>query len=215
MTEKNYLSNGEPAETGFAERCNTVFDHATADYHVTDSIDAPAPEPYPAGSIEALLYAKNWIDVAQWHMEDLIRDPEIDPAAGMVLKHRIDASNQDRTDRVEDLDTYFRDLYKDVRVLADAQINTESPAWALDRLSILAVKIFHMKAETERTDASAEHLARCNAKLAVLLEQRKDLSDAIDTLLSDIAAGRKYMKVYRQMKMYNDADTNPVLYKKN
>ena len=199
---------------GFAHRCNVVFDRATADYHITDSIDADVPAPFPAGSIEALLYAKNWIDVAQWHMEDLIRDPQIDPAEGMKLKRRIDASNQDRTDRVEDLDTYFRDLYKDVEPLLQAQINTESPAWALDRLSILAVKIFHMKAETERADASEEHLARCRGKLAVLLEQRADLSSAIDTLLGDIAAGRKYMKVYRQMKMYNDADTNPVLYAK-
>jgi predicted outer membrane protein len=132
----------------------------------------------------------------------------------MVLKHRIDASNQDRTDRVEDLDTYFRDLYSAVKPLADAQINTESPAWALDRLSILAVKIYHMRVETERTDASEDHLARCRGKLAVLLEQRTDLSQAINTLLEDIAAGRKYMKVYRQMKMYNDADTNPVLYAK-
>lgn len=203
------------SKTGFADRCNIVFDRATSDYHVTDSIDAQAPQPYAEGSIDALLYAKNWIDVAQWHMEDLIRDPEIDPAAGMALKRRIDASNQDRTDRVEELDTYFRDLYKGVEVMADAEINTESPAWALDRLSILAVKIYHMRAETRRTDASPEHIERCKNKLAVLLEQRRDLSRAIDTLLNDIAAGRKYMKVYRQMKMYNDAATNPVLYKKN
>ncbi|MDE6282842.1 MAG: DUF4254 domain-containing protein [Muribaculaceae bacterium] len=199
---------------GFAERCNEVFDRATVDYHITDSIDVPAPVPYEPDTIEALLYAKNWIDVAQWHMEDLIRDPNIDPAEGMKLKHRIDASNQDRTDRVEDLDTYFRDLYKRVTPLPDAQINTESPAWALDRLSILAVKIYHMLAETERADASPEHIARCRAKLNVLLEQREDLSKAINTLLDDIAGGRKYMKVYRQMKMYNDADTNPVLYAK-
>lgn len=199
-------------EGRFALRCNDIFDRATADYHLTDSIDAAPLKPFGREGIDALLYAKNWIDVAQWHMEDLIRDPEIDPAAGMALKHRIDASNQERTDRVEDLDTYFRDLYREVIPAADAQINTESPAWALDRLSILAVKIFHMKAETERTDATEEHLARCRGKLAVLLEQRRDLSLAIDTLLEDIAAGRKYMKVYRQMKMYNDADTNPVLY---
>ncbi len=198
----------------FAWRCNNVFDKATADYHITDSIDVQPTVPFEADSIEALLYVKNWIDVAQWHMEDLIRDPQINPADGMTLKHRIDASNQDRTDRVEDLDTYFRELYKEVAPQADAQINTESPAWALDRLSILAVKIFHMNVETERQDATPEHIARCKAKLAVLLEQRDDLSQAIDTLLEDIAAGRKYMKVYRQMKMYNDADTNPVLYAK-
>lgn len=206
--------NNEGRKNSFAWRCNEVFDKATADYHITDSIDVQPTVPFEAGKIEALLYVKNWIDVAQWHMEDLIRDPQINPADGMTLKHRIDASNQDRTDRVEDLDTYFRDLYKEVAPLADAQINTESPAWALDRLSILAVKIFHMNVETERQDATPEHIARCKAKLAVLLEQREDLSQAIDTLLEDIAAGRKYMKVYRQMKMYNDADTNPVLYAK-
>ena len=198
----------------FAARCSAVFDKATADYHLTDSIDAVPPTPFAEGSVDALLYAKNWIDVAQWHMEDLIRDPGIEPAEGMTLKHRIDASNQDRTDRVEDLDTWLREVYSDVKPLDGAQINTESPAWALDRLSILAVKIFHMKAETERTDASEAHVARCAAKLAVLLEQRADLEQAIDTLLADIAAGRKYLKVYRQMKMYNDADTNPVLYAK-
>lgn len=198
----------------FAGMCNRVFDKATADYHLTDSIDVEAPQPFGADGIEALLYAKNWIDVAQWHMEDLIRDPQIDPAEGMKLKRRIDVSNQNRTDRVEDLDTYFRDFYSAVTPAADAQINTESPAWAIDRLSILAVKIFHMKVETDREDASEEHLAKCRGKLAVLLEQRSDLSQAINTLLADIAAGKKYMKVYRQMKMYNDADTNPVLYAK-
>ncbi|MDE5632064.1 MAG: DUF4254 domain-containing protein [Muribaculaceae bacterium] len=166
----------------FAENCNEIFDRATADYHITDSIDAPAPTPYPAGSMEALLYAKNWIDVAQWHMEDLIRDPEIDPADGMVLKHRIDASNQDRTDRVEDIDTYFREKFSGVAPLPDATINTESPAWAIDRLSILAVKLFHMNAELERPDASPEHLRKCAAKLEVLREQRRDLTAAIDAL---------------------------------
>lgn len=198
----------------FAENCNKIFDRATADYHVTDNIDAPALAPYGADGLDALLYAKNWIDVTQWHMEDLIRDPEIDPAAGMVLKHRIDASNQDRTDRVEDIDTFFRDKYSGVNVCPDATINTESPAWAIDRLSILAVKLYHMRAELDRPDASDAHKARCAAKLAVLEEQRRDLTAAIDALLDDIAAGRKYMKVYRQMKMYNDADTNPVLYAK-
>lgn len=198
----------------FAQEAYTIFEHATRDYHITDNIDVKCPQAYPAGSIEQTLYHKNWIDAAQWHMEDLIRDPEIEPAAGMVLKHRIDASNQDRTDMVEELDTYFRNKYADVEVKADATINTESPAWAFDRLSILALKIWHMKEQTDRHDADEAHLAKCRAKLAVLEEQRTDLTDAIDSLLDDIAAGRKYMKVYRQMKMYNDADTNPVLYGK-
>lgn len=196
----------------FTETCNEVFDRATADYHITDNIDAPRPTPYAEGSIESILYTKNWIDVAQWHMEDLIRDPQIEPVAAVALKRRIDSSNQERTDMVEEIDTWFRDKYADVKPLPDATINTESTAWAIDRLSILAVKIFHMRAETEREDAGDLHREKCAAKLAVLLEQRADLTAAIDTLLDDISAGRKYMKVYRQMKMYNDADTNPVLY---
>lgn len=198
----------------FAQNCNKVFDRATADYHVTDNIDAPRPHHYAEGSLDEILYGKSWIDVVQWHMEDLIRDPQIEPVEAVALKRRIDASNQDRTDMVEAIDTWFRDKYAGVKPLPDATINTESPAWAIDRLSILAVKIYHMRAEVERPEASAEHKARCAAKLDVLLEQRTDLSQAIDTLLDDIAAGRKYMKVYRQMKMYNDADTNPVLYAK-
>lgn len=198
----------------FTENCNVVFDKATADYHITDNIDAPRPAPYPEGSPEAILYLKNWIDVTQWHMEDLIRDPQIEPVDAVALKRRIDASNQERTDMVEELDTWFRDRYAGVTPLPDATINTESPAWALDRLSILAVKIYHMKAEVNRADADDAHRRKCAAKLDVLLEQRADLTSAIDTLLCDIEDGRKYMKVYRQMKMYNDADTNPVLYNK-
>lgn len=196
----------------FAENSNVVFDRATADYHITDNVDAPHPNPYPEGTVENTLYSKNMIDAVQWHLEDIIRDPNIKPEDCVALKRRIDRSNQERTDLVEEIDTYFRNKYADVTPLPDATINTESPAWAIDRLSILALKIYHMKAETERTDASAEHIAKCRAKLDVLLEQRADLTDAIDTLLNDIAAGRKYMKVYRQMKMYNDPATNPVLY---
>ena len=196
----------------FAEKCNEIFDGATADYHKTDTVDAPYNNPYPKGSIDAILYDKNWIDVNQWHMEDIIRDPNIDPVAALKIKRRIDSSNQERTDMVENIDTWFREKYAGVVPAADATINTESPAWAIDRLSILAVKIYHMKAEVAREDATDGHREKCASKLAVLLEQRNDLTDAIDTLLDDIAAGRKYMKVYRQMKMYNDADTNPILY---
>ncbi|MDE6003730.1 MAG: DUF4254 domain-containing protein, partial [Prevotella sp.] len=165
-------------------------------------------------SIEYKLYLKCWIDTVQWHLEDIIRDPHINPNEALGLKRRIDHSNQDRTDLVEEIDSYFRTLYSKVKVLPEARLNTESPAWAIDRLSILALKIWHMKEQTERTDASAEHIAKCQAKLNVLLEQQVDLSTAIDQLLEDIEAGRKYMKVYRQMKMYNDPATNPILYKK-
>ncbi len=198
----------------FTEKANDIFRRAIKDYHVTDNVETPMSNPFAEGTIEATLYHKCWIDTVQWHFEDIIRDPEIDPAAALILKRRIDRSNQDRTDMVEDIDTYFREKYATVEPLPGATINTESPAWAIDRLSILALKIWHMKEQTERTDASEEHLAKCQGKLGVLLEQQVDLSTAIDQLLDDIAAGRKYMKVYRQMKMYNDESTNPVLYAK-
>ena len=194
------------------DNCNNIFDHTVELYHVTDDVDAQVANPYPAGTIEASLFRKSWIDTVQWHLEDIIRDPQIDPVAALALKRRIDRSNQDRTDLVEEIDTYFREKFKDVSVLPDATLNTESPAWAIDRLSILALKIYHMREQVNRTDASEEHRIKCQAKLDVLLEQREDLSTAIGQLLDDIAAGRKYMKVYRQMKMYNDPSTNPVLY---
>lgn len=196
----------------FAELSDKIFREATEAYHLTDNVDAVEPNPYVEGTIEHTLFAKNWIDVVQWHLEDLIRDPQIDPVEAVVLKRRIDISNQNRTDLVEDIDTYFLNLYSSVTPAADATINTESPAWAIDRLSILAVKLYHMLEQVERTDVDEAHKAKCSAKLAVLREQRIDLITAISQLLDDFEAGRKYMKVYRQMKMYNDPSTNPVLY---
>lgn len=198
----------------FAQKSNELFDQIVKLYHVTDNVDAEFNNPFEEGSIENRLAHKNWIDAVQWHLEDIIRDENIDPVEALALKRRIDRSNQDRTDLVEEIDTYFREQYAGVEVLPEATINTESPAWAIDRLSILALKIWHMREQTERTDADASHIAKCRAKLDVLLEQRVDLTMAIDQLLDDIAAGRKFMKVYRQMKMYNDPETNPVLYGK-
>lgn len=198
----------------FSNLCNDIFLKSTADYHITDSVDASMNNPYELKSIEYYLYLKNWIDAVQWHFEDIIRDPQIDPVEALALKRRIDKSNQDRTDLVELIDSYFLDRYKEVKPLAEAIINTESPAWAIDRLSILALKIYHMQQEVDRTDTTAEHHAQCQTKLNILLEQKKDLSAAIDQLLADIEAGKKYMKVYKQMKMYNDPALNPVLYAK-
>lgn len=198
----------------FSSLSNNIFDKCIADYHLTDHVDAPIRNPYELKTIEYFLYLKNWIDTVQWHLEDIIRDPNIDPAAALLLKRRIDKSNQDRTDLVELIDSYMLDKYKDVKVLEGAVINTESPAWAIDRLSILALKIYHMKVETERRGADASHLEQCRKKYDVLLTQRVDLSTAIDQLLNDIEAGEKYMKVYKQMKMYNDPALNPVLYAK-
>lgn len=198
----------------FSNNSNTIFEQSIRDYHVTDNVDAPEKNPYSDGSIEFLLYKKNWIDTVQWHLEDIVRRTDIDPSEGIAIKRRIDLSNQDRTDVVEYIDSYFLDKYKSVMPAANASINTESPAWAIDRLSILALKIYHMQAETHRTDVSEEHKITCGQKLNILLEQQKDLSKAIDDLLDDIAAGKKIMKVYRQMKMYNDPNLNPALYQK-
>jgi Protein of unknown function (DUF4254) len=192
--------------------CNDIFDKSIQDYHLADDVDAAIHNPYPAKGIEQLLYAKNWVDTVQWHLEDIVRNPQIDPVAGLALKRRIDASNQVRTDMVENIDHYFLQQYAAVQPKATSRINTESPAWAIDRLSILALKIYHMNVEVHRIDASAGHIILCTEKLAVLLEQRTDLSTAIDELLNDIANGDIYMKVYRQMKMYNDPVLNPVLY---
>lgn len=198
----------------FTKNANAIFERVIADYHRYDNVDQPVENPFEAGSIDHLLYAKNWIDTVQWHLEDIIRDPQIDPVEALKIKRRIDASNQDRTDMVEYIDSYMLDKYKDVAVSSDAKINTETPAWAIDRLSILALKIYHMAQEVARTDVSKEHKAACQKKLDVLLTQQVDLSQAIEELIADIEAGRKYMKTYKQMKMYNDPSLNPVLYGK-
>ena len=196
----------------FTALCHQIFPAVIDEYHRYDDVDHPIANPYREGSIEHLLYLKNWIDTVQWHLEDLIRDPQIDPVEALVLKRRIDRSNQERTDMVEYIDSYFLDKFKDVAIESGAKINTESPAWAIDRLSILALKIYHMAQEVKRTDVSAKHVEECRRKLDILLQQRTDLTTAIEELLADMAAGHKYMKVYKQMKMYNDPELNPVLY---
>ncbi len=196
----------------FSKLAYSIFEQSINDYHKYDNVDQPISNPYPKDQFEHLLYMKNWIDTVQWHFEDIIRDPQIDPAAALVLKRRIDASNQERTDVVEYIDSYFMQKFANVNVKPGAKINSESPAWAFDRLSILALKIFHMKEEATRAEASQAHRDACQAKLNVLLEQRTDLSTAIDDLLADIQNGDKFMKAYKQMKMYNDDELNPVLY---
>ncbi len=196
----------------FSKLAYSVFEQSIHDYHQFDSVYQPINNPYPKDSFEHLLYLKNWIDTVQWHYEDIIRDTQIDPVAALTLKRKIDASNQERTDMVEYIDSYFLQKYNQVVVKNDAKINSESPAWAFDRLSILALKIYHMNEEATRAEASQDHRDKCQAKLNILLEQRSDLSTAIDDLLSDIENGNKFMKVYKQMKMYNDDELNPVLY---
>ena len=196
----------------FTSTANKIFQDVIEKYHVINSVEQPFENAYSKTElIEHLLYRKCWIDTVQWHYEDIIRDPQIDPVEALILKRKIDASNQDRTDMVEYIDSYLLEKYKDVSPKANATINTESPAWGIDRLSILALKIYHMNEEATRPDASEAHRATCKVKLNILLEQRVDLSTAIDTLLYDIENGDKYMKVYKQMKMYNDDELNPIL----
>ena len=195
----------------FSKSAFSIFEESINKYHVLDNVDQPFLNPYDNDKIEHLLYRKNWIDTVQWHFEDIIRDPKINPKAALELKRKIDASNQDRTDLVEYIDSYFLKKYQSVEISKNATINTESPAWAIDRLSILALKIYHMNEEANRKDASSEHIKKCAGKLQVLIEQKKDLSTAIDQLLADIEVGKKYMKVYKQMKMYNDEELNPIL----
>ena len=192
-----------------------IFNKSVNDYHVHDDISRLPINPYEKKSFEHLLYEKNWIDTVQWHYEDIIRDPEIDPVEGMKLKRMIDSSNQNRTEMVEYIDSYFLNLYSNIESTKEAKVNSESPAWAIDRLSILILKIYHMDEESKRTDVSENHRKNCQDKLDVLLEQQKDLSGSIDQLLEDISNGVKKMKVYKQMKMYNDESLNPVLYKKD
>ncbi len=194
----------------FTENANRIFNRVIEEYHRWDDVDRPVENPYEPGTIDHLLYHKNWIDTVQWHLEDIIRDPQIDPVAALAIKRRIDKSNQE--DMVEYVDSYLLDKYREIEPLPGARLNTETPAWAIDRLSILALKIYHMACETERTDVDDAHRAACRKKLDVLLAQQADLSKAIEELIEDIEAGRKYMKTYKQMKMYNDPALNPVLY---
>ena len=201
--------------TKISKQAIEIFEKSVNDYHVYDDISRKPDNPYESKSFQHLLYEKNWIDTVQWHYEDIIRDPDIDPNEGMKLKRMIDSSNQNRTEMVEYIDSYFLKLYSNVTPSEDAKINTESPAWAIDRLSILILKIFHMEEESKREDVTDEHRNNCQVKLNVLLEQQKDLSESIDQLLIDLSTGNKKMRVYKQMKMYNDESLNPELYSKN
>ena len=202
-------------KTNISKLAIEIFEKSVNDYHIHDDINRKSTNPFEIKSFEHLLYEKNWIDTVQWHYEDIIRDPEIDPNEGMKLKRMIDSSNQNRTEMVEYIDSYFLELYSNATLVKNARINSESPAWAMDRLSILILKIYHMDEESKRVDVSEKHRNNCQAKLDVLLDQKTDLSESIDQLLEDISSGQKKMKVYKQMKMYNDESLNPVLYKKD
>jgi Protein of unknown function (DUF4254) len=195
-----------------AIECYTIFQQSIDDYHLLDDVNAEIKNPYQSGSFEYLLYIKNWIDTVQWHLEDIIRLPEINPVEALQIKRRIDKSNQDRTDRVEKIDDVFLEEYKEVGSKSGSRINSETPAWLLDRMSILLLKIFHMQEQVDRKDATSDHLAKCRVKLATLMEQKGDMENAFDELIEDIASGTRRFKVYRQMKMYNDAELNPMLY---
>ncbi len=197
-----------------AEHYNRIFEQSILDYHHADHVDAPLINPFAEGTMEHLAYLKNWIDTVQWHLEDIIRSPSITAGELVQIKRRIDQSNQHRTDTVEKMDDFFMAEYSHVVPKPGARLNSETPAWLIDRMSILMLKIYHMREQTQRTDVDGAHIQRCEEKLAILLEQKADLAQSLDELLADISAGDKYMKVYRQMKMYNDTTLNPVLYNK-
>ena len=197
-----------------ATDCYRIFQKSIDDYHIANHVDTLLKNPFSTGTFEALLYHKNWIDTVQWHLEDIIRLPEINPIEALQIKRRIDSSNQDRTDKVEKIDDYFLEQFKAIKSAPSARINSETPAWLLDRMSILLLKIYHMKEQTERIDATSEHIAKCRLKLDILTEQKTDMQLAFDELMEDIRNGSRRFKVYRQMKMYNDASLNPVLYAK-
>ncbi len=197
------------------ENCITIFNQSINDYHVKDSVDTKIVNPYKEGTVENLMYLKNWVDTVQWHYEDIIRDPNIDPVAGMELKRKIDKSNQHRTDLVEKIDDFYIELFKKTEVEEKALLNTESPAWVIDRLSILCLKIYHMQEQVDRVDSEDRHKKQCAQKLSILKEQEVDLTNSFNQLLQDFETGKKKIKVYRQMKMYNDTDLNPVLYRKD
>ena len=212
ITQNNFLEKMN--QNSFSEFAWDIFNKSINDYHITDNVDANEPNNYAQGSLEQILYSKNWIDTVQWHLEDIIRDENINPVKALEIKRRIDASNQKRTDLVEFIDGWFLNKYKNTTPKPDSKINTETPAWAVDRLSILALKVYHMELETRRESASEEHKKKCQDKLNILLEQKKDLSSAIDQLLKDIEEGEVKIKTYKQMKMYNDESLNPILYQK-
>ncbi len=198
-------------------KANDIFDifaRQVAEYHKIDSVDAPTRNPFSEGTFEHLLWEKSYVDTVQWHLEDLVRPADVDPVEALRLKRWIDRSNQQRTDMVERIDDHYMQLFAKVELRPGAKINTETPAWALDRLSILALKIYHFGIEVERTDVDEAHLVRCRNKYNILLEQKADLTQAIDDLLQELSEGRKRMKLYRQMKMYNDPQLNPMLYGK-
>lgn len=209
------MQNSRQDFSDFCRKAIAIFNQAIEDYHIRDNVKAKVNNPYPFKSIEYYLYLKCWVDTIQWHLEDIIRNPNIDPEEALKVKRKMDRCNQDRTDLVELIDSYFLELFEGVEVQPDATINTESPAWAIDRLSILQLKIYHMRVEAERPSISEEQRTTVKAKLSVLLQQNEDLTQAITTLLEDMQAGRKYMKVYKQMKMYNDPNLNPILYSQN
>ena len=197
------------------QNCITIFNQSISDYHVNDNVNTIIKNPFETDTVEYLMYLKNWVDTVQWHYEDIIRDPNIDPVAGMELKRKIDKSNQHRTDLVEKIDDFYITLFKEVTPENEALINTESPAWVIDRLSILCLKIYHMQEQVDRVDVDEKHKKQCTQKLLILQEQELDLTNSFNQLLQDFEEGKKKIKVYRQMKMYNDDDLNPVLYRKS
>jgi Protein of unknown function (DUF4254) len=198
-----------------AEDINKIFRQAILDYHLQDHIDADMPLSFVDNKFGALLYQKTWIDTVQWHLEDIIRNPKIAPDNLVAIKRRIDASNQDRTDIVELIDQYLYEIFVNIQPLKNAKLNSETPAWLLDRMSILQLKIYHFQEQIGRIGIDENHQKSVTQKLFILNMQEADLAQCYNELIEDIATGQKLMKLYKQMKMYNDPRLNPVLYTQN
>ena len=164
----------------------------------------------------SLVSKQHFFNFELWHQEDMARDSDAPDSKIAAVKRTIDVLNQQRNDLIEQIDQYLLNILqkKNVQYVKDADMNSETPGSIIDRLSINALKIYHMEEETQRTDVNNDHLKKCSVKVSVLYDQRNDLKKSLDKLLYDLSIGEKQLKVYKQMKMYNDENLNPVLYQK-
>ena len=179
-------------------------------------VKAPEPDYVEASDFPNLVSMQHYVNFELWHQEDMARDPDATDSKIAAVKRAIDVLNQRRNDMIEQMDQYLLDELqkKKINYTSETEMNSETPGSIIDRLSINALKIYHMDEEIQRLDVTDEHRKKCSGKLSVLQDQRNDLKKSLETLLADLSSGKKRLKVYQQMKMYNDENLNPVLYQK-